>query len=111
MSAWRELSKLKVTAYWEPLVKLVKGREDILFTWSQVKSGKTQDSFNTPIGFTSTLNKIHGTSGELTLKLPSEILLERGQFSLKIEGSTMTGLTGEGPKIPSISSKTFKLRV
>ena len=90
---------------------LVKGREGIKFTWSQIKLGRSQNNYNKPVGFTSTLDKRNGTRGEFTVKLTSEVTLKRGQFSLIIEGSTLTGLLGGGPKMPSISSKTFKLRV
>ena len=65
ITAWMEFTKLRVTAYWGPLVILFKGREGILFTWSQVKLGWSQNSFNTPVGFTLTLDKIHGTRGNL----------------------------------------------
>ena len=103
--------KVSVRAYWGPLVTLVKVREGILFTWSQVKLGRSQNIFNIPVGFTSTLDKIHGARGEFTVKLTSDKTLKRGRFSIIFEGSTMTGLIGGGPKMPSISSKTFKLRV
>ena len=93
-----ELVKLRVTAYWGPLLILVKGREAILFTWSQIKIGWSQNSFNTPVGLTLILDKIHVTRGEFTVKLPSEIILKRGQFSLIFEGSTLTGLIRGGPK-------------
>ena len=106
-----EFIKLRVTEYWGPLVMPVKGREGILFTWFQVKLGWSQNSFITPVGFKLTPDKTHGTRGEFTVKLTSEIILKRGQISLIIEGSILTGLIGRGPKIPSISSKTFKLRV
>ena len=105
-----EFTKLRVTAYRGPLV-LVKGREGILFTWSQVNLGWSQNSFNTLVGFTSTLDKIHGTRGEFTVKLTSELILKGGQFLLIIEGSTLTGVIAGGPKMPSVSSKTFELRV
>ena len=39
ISAWLEFAKLLVTAYWGPLVSLVRGREGILFTCSQVTLG------------------------------------------------------------------------
>ena len=93
-----------------PLVMPVKGREGILFTWFQVKLGWSQNSFNMPLGFTLTPDKIHGTRGAFTVKLTSEIL-KRGQFSLITEDSILTGLMGAGPKMLSMSSKTFKLRV
>ena len=93
-----EFIKLRVTAYRGPLVIPVKGREGILFTWFQVKLGWSQNNFNTPLGFTLTPDKIHGTRGELTVKLTSEVILKRGQFSLIIEGSILTGLIGEGQK-------------
>ena len=69
-----EFTKLHVTAYWGPLVMLVKGREGILLTWFQVKLGWSHYSFSTPVGFTSTLDKIHGTRGEFTVKLTSELI-------------------------------------
>ena len=49
--------------------------------------------------------------GEFTVKLTSEIISKRDQFSLIRESSILTGLIGTGPKMLSISSKTFKLRV
>ena len=82
------------------LVILVKGREGKLFEWFQVKLGGSQNNFNTPVGFTLTLDKIHGRRREFTVKLTSEVKLKRGQFSIIIEDSTLTGLIG-----------TFKLRV
>ena len=39
ISAGMELAKLRVTAYFGPLVTLVRGREGILFSCSQVKLG------------------------------------------------------------------------
>ena len=87
-----ESTKLRVTAYWGPLVMPVKGCERILFAWFQVKLGWSQNSFITPVGFTLTPDKIHGTGGEFTLKLTSEIILKRGQSSLITEGSILTGL-------------------
>ena len=90
---------------------LVRGRERILFTSSQVKLGWTQNSFITSVGFTLTLDKIHGTRGEFAVKLTSEKVLKRGQFSLTMEDSILTGLLGTRPKILSISSKTLKIRV
>ena len=106
-----EFVKLRVTAYWGPLVILVKGREGILFACCQVKLGLSQNSFNTPVGFTLTLGKIHGTRGKFALKLTSESTLKRGQFSLIIEVSILTGLIGAGPEKLSIGSKAFQLRV
>ena len=77
-----QFMKLRVTAYWGPFVMLVKGREAILFTWFLVKLGWSQNSFNTPVGFTLTPDKIHCTRGEFTVKLTSEMILKRGQFLL-----------------------------
>ena len=37
--------------------------------------------------------------------------MKRGQFSLMIESSALTRLTGTKPKMLSISCKTFELRV
>ena len=109
--AWMDIVKLRVTAYWGPLVILDWGREGIFFTCSQVNLGWSQNSFNIPVGFTLTLEKIHGTKGEFTVKLTSEIILKRGQFSLIIEGSILTGLIATGPNMFFISSETFKVRV
>ena len=109
--AWMDIVKLRVTAYWGPLVILDRGREGILITCSQVKLGWSQNSFNTPVGFTLILDKIHGTSGEFTVKLTSEIILKWGQFSLIIEGSILTGLLGTGPKMFPVSSEIYKVRV
>ena len=88
-----------------------KGREGILNTCSQVKVGWSQNSFNTPVGLTLTLDKIHGTMGEFKVKLTSEIILKRGQFSLIMEGSIWIWLIGKGPTMLSIGSKILKLRV
>ena len=74
------IAKLRLTANWGTLVKLVKGREGILFTWSQVKLEWSQNSFITPLGFTVKPDKIHATRGEFTVKLASEIILKRGNF-------------------------------
>ena len=63
ISAWMDCAKLRVMAYWGPLVLLIRGYEEISFTCSQVESGWQQNSFYTPIGFTLTLDKIHGTRG------------------------------------------------
>ena len=89
----------------------VKGREGMLFKWFRVKLGWSQNSFITPVGFTLTPDEIHGTRGEFTVKLTSEITLKRGQFPLISESSILTGLKGGGPKRLSISYKTLKLRV
>ena len=61
ISARLEFAKLRVTAYGGPLVILAKGREGIIFTWSQLKIGWSKNSFNTPVGFTFLLDKMHGT--------------------------------------------------
>ena len=45
ISFWTESVKLRVTAYWGPLVILDKGRKKILFTCSQVKLGWSQNHF------------------------------------------------------------------
>ena len=90
--------KLRVTEYWGPLVMPVKGREGMLFKWFQVKLGWSQNSFNTPVGFTLTPDKIHGTTGEFQVKFTSEISLKRGQFSLKRESPILRGITGEGQR-------------
>ena len=70
--AWRDIVKLRVTAYWGPLVILDRGREWILIICSQVELGWSQNSFNTQVGFTLTLGKIHGTRGVFTVKLTSK---------------------------------------
>ena len=106
-----EIVKLPVTASWGHLVLLVRERESILFSCYHVKLGCSQNSYNTPVGFTLTLDTIHGTRREFTVKLTSEIILKRGQFSIIIEGSKLTRLIGTGLKMLSTSSKTIKLRV
>ena len=93
-----ELVRLRVTAYWGPSVMPVKGREGILFTWFQVKLGWSQNSFKTPVGLTLTLDRTHETRGELIVKLTTEIISKRGQFSLIMESSKLTGSLGRGPK-------------
>ena len=70
----------------------VKGRERMLVKWFQVKLGWSQKSFNAPVGFILTPDKIHRTRGEFTVKLTSEITLKRGQFTLKREYSILIGL-------------------
>ena len=60
-----EFAKLHVTAYWGPLLILVRGCEGILLLISQVKLGLSQHSFITAVGLTITLNKIHGAGGSL----------------------------------------------
>ena len=62
-----------------------------------------------PVGFTLTVDKIHGTRGEVTLNSTLEIE-KRSHFSLIIEGLILTRLIPTGPKMFSMSSKTFKLR-
>ena len=93
-----EFTKLRVTAYWGPLVLLFKGREGILFKWFQVNLGWSQNSFITPVGLTLKLDMIHGTREEFTVKLTSEMISKRDQFPLIIEGSTLSGLLGTGPQ-------------
>ena len=105
-----EFAKLRITAYWGPFVILVRGREGILFTCSQVKLEWSQNSFNTNIAYKLTLDNIQGTREEFTVKLTMEIILKGGQFPLIIEVSIVTGLIGTGPKT-SLSSLTYKLRV
>ena len=74
MSASLEFVELRVTAFSGPLIilvrgremiVLVRGREGILFTSFQVKIKKSQNSFVAPVGFTLTLDKIHGTTVNL----------------------------------------------
>ena len=98
VSGWMDFGKFRVKTYWGPLVILVRGREGILFACSQIELGWSKSNFNTLVGFALTLDKIHGTMVEFTLKLTSEKLLKRGQFSLTIEGSILTKLIGTGPK-------------
>ena len=64
-----EFAKLRVTAYWGPLVALVRGREGIIFTSFQVKIRWSQNSVNTLVGFTLRLDKIYGTREEFTVKI------------------------------------------
>ena len=72
ISACMEIAKLRVRAYWGLLAKFVRGRKRTFFTCSQVKLRWSQNNFVTPVGFTLTLDKIHGTRGEFTVKLTSE---------------------------------------
>ena len=60
------------------LVMPVKGREGMLVKWFQVKLGWSQNTSNTPVGFTLTPDKTHGTRGEYTVILTSEITSKRG---------------------------------
>ena len=69
-----------------------------MFTCTQIELGWSQNSFNTPVGFTITLDKIQGMRGEFTVRLTAELILKRGQFSLIMEGSKFTRLIGTGPK-------------
>ena len=103
--------KIQSTAYLGPLLKLVRGREGIVFKCYHVKLGWSQNSFNTPVGFTLTLNKIHGTRGDFTVEMKSVIIIERGHVSLILKGSILTGILGRGQKRISVSSKASKLRV
>ena len=72
------------------------GREGMLFTLFRVGLGWSRSSFDTPVSFTMTPDGMHGTRGGFTVGLASEVVLGRGRFSLMVEGSILTGLTGEG---------------
>ena len=103
--------KIAFRKFLGPLVLSVKGREGILFTYSQAKFGWSQNFFNTSLGSTITLDKIHGLTGEFTVKLTSEIIMKGGGVSLKFEGSILTAFLQTGTNMLSIGSKTFNLRV
>ena len=68
-----DFTKLPVTEYWGHLVILLRGGEGILFTCCQVKLEWSQNKFDTTVGFIVTLDKLHGTRGEFTVKLTSEV--------------------------------------
>ena len=64
-----EFKKLRVTEYWGPLVKPVKEREGILFTWFQGNIWLSQNIFITPVDFTLTPDEMHGSRGTVTVPL------------------------------------------
>ena len=64
--------------------------------------------FQYAVSFTLTPDKIHGKRGEFTVKETSEVISKRGQFSLTIEGSTLTGSIREGQKYLPYALKHLK---
>ena len=111
-----EFVKLRVTAYWGPLVILDRGREGILFTCSQVTFGWSQNNFNTQVGFTLTLDRIHGTRGVFTVKLTSEYFFETrpvliNNWRFNIEAINRDRTKNAFHKLRNIWSTCFKVRI
>ena len=87
---------------------LVRGSRGTLFTCFQIEIEKSLKDFGVPVGFTLASDKIHGTRGEIKVKVTSEKSMKRGQFSKLNESSKKSGLKPIVPKVFSIDSKTFK---